>query len=132
MRNLPALLTVLLLLLPSGLGAVVFPPETCANSAMAMEMLCCCQHQANPAEQAGPFLERKCCCAVDGPEAPAQDPAPVRFSAQESFELGSWLDGAEEAVAIPQDFVAPAHLRVEGPPRALTLPLFLLFQRFVI
>jgi len=131
MRTFVSLLLVVILLVPSSLGAVVFAVEQCQTQAAKAEVSCCCAHE-EPPQESGPYLERSCCCEVKTPPAPMQDPILPRDLAEGSPDYGvipfvEYLDKDYEPEACSLQLP-----RFRGPPRAPPRPLFQQHQRFLI
>lgn len=131
MRTFVSFLFVVILLVPSSLGAVVAVAEQCQTLASKAEVSCCCTHE-EPSRESGPYLERSCCCEVKTPPAPMQEPILPRDLAEGAPDYGvaPFLEHVEKdyepgacSLQLP---------RFRGPPRAPPRPLFLQHQRFLI
>ncbi len=131
--RLRALFLMLLLLLPSGLGAAVSTAQNCMTMQANLAMDCCCSHEDPSSEPLpGPGLERTCCCEAKAPLAPLRerpaprscdDPAPkVAFAPLTSM------------ACLPQAPEAGHGIKAiePGPPRAPPWPPLLRSQRFLI
>ncbi|MDA0667171.1 MAG: hypothetical protein O3A95_05550 [Planctomycetota bacterium] len=132
MRSLPALIAIVLLLLPSSLGAVVAAQETCAKMAAMAEMSCCCEHQAEAPADLGPSISRTCCCAYDLPVAPAPLQEGVRMHKEGKSDT-SLFESHFAVFSFPNlPLLTSVQQAAPGPPRAPPRPLYLSFQSFLI
>ncbi|PCJ55718.1 MAG: hypothetical protein COA70_01170 [Planctomycetota bacterium] len=131
MRTLPALIAIVLLLLPSSLGAIAAVRDSCAKMAAMAEMLCCCEHETSSPSDSGPSLSRSCCCEFDAPATPIPSQESPRVQSEEKSE-SSFLE-CPFLMPLPwHQGTAPASDPVLlGPPRAPPRPLYLSFQSFL-
>ena len=131
MRTLPALFAMLLLLLPSSLGAVMASQELCAQMEAMAEMSCCCAHDEAPKETQGPFVARTCCCDVKVPLESKSPWEPIRIAAEENSPTGSVAIETTLAFFLAPQPTNSFYWISPGPPRAPPRPLFLSFQSFL-
>lgn len=133
MPRFASVFAIVLLLLPSSLGALVRVVEDCSSMAMPSPEAasCCCEHDA-PDAGLGPFLSKGCCCEFDAPLEPLHRQEQPR--AIESGEPLPQFGRTAVAVQIP-DYHDPNCVLfvVEyGPPRAPPGSILVRFQRFLI
>jgi hypothetical protein len=130
LKRLTVLFAIVVLLLPSGLAAVMWSnPEYCMGPGTMPD--CCCTHDQDPAEQ-GPTLSRECCCEFEAPQPLPDDPEPA-WLVEGGGDL-DWLLTCPQEQPLPfcADTPLSCELRIQGPPRAPPRPLFLRFQSFLI
>lgn len=122
--------SILLLLLPSSLGAVMASQELGAQMEIMASMSCCCGHDEAPEKSSGPVFSRACCCDVDLPRTPSSQEGPLRFAADENSNAGFVAsESSHEQPSVP---ALQAEERIRpGAPRAPPRPLFLSFQSFL-
>jgi hypothetical protein len=130
--RLRAFVLMLLLLLPSSVGAAVTVAQNCADLQAQGEMECCCRHaEENTSQHQGATMAPKCCCEAEAPASPIEAPKVPRL-APEPIPDWDWT------AAFAADVLAPAKCvtQVQGislhPPRAPPWSTLQRSQRFLI
>lgn len=130
MPRLTALLAIVLLLLPSSLGAAVHVAKDCSTLAEQVAS-CCCEH-LEPQKNLGPFLDAGCCCEVDVPLEPLQRQEIPRVNS--TSEVPTPPAATATGISLPTagNVDSGIVLVPRGPSRAPPGSILVRFQRFLI